>query len=117
MAGVDQDAGNVSKKANGSSEFDVVLAMYHDQGLAAFKALAFDDGVNYTAGLPIVRTSPDHGTAFDIAGQNKASEQSFRSAIYQAIDVFRCRKMSKEMNANPLPVSVKERRRSSSDIE
>src|SRR5690606_9055131 len=54
-------------------KYDAVLAMYHDQGLTVFKALAFDEGVNYTAGLPIVRTSPDHGTAFDIAGQNKAS--------------------------------------------
>jgi 4-hydroxythreonine-4-phosphate dehydrogenase len=103
--------------SEGRHQFDGVLAMYHDQGLAAFKALAFDDGVNYTAGLPIVRTSPDHGTAFDIAGQNKASEQSFRSAIYQAIDVFRCRKMSKEMSANPLPITVKEKRRSNNDIE
>lgn len=83
-------------------QFDGILAMYHDQGLTAFKALAFEEGVNYTAGLPIVRTSPDHGTAFDIAGQNKASGQSFRSAIYLAMDIYRNRQFIKEINANPL---------------
>jgi 4-hydroxythreonine-4-phosphate dehydrogenase len=87
------------------SNFDAVLAMYHDQGLTAFKALSFDDGVNYTAGLPIVRTSPDHGTAFDIAGKNLASEQSFRSAIYLAIDIYKNRQFIKEINANPLAIS------------
>ena len=70
-------------------KFDGVLAMYHDQGLAPFKTLAMDDGVNYTAGLPIVRTSPAHGTAYDIAGQNVASEESFRQALYAALDIFR----------------------------
>lgn len=99
------------------NQFDGVLAMYHDQGLAAFKALAFEDGVNYTAGLPIVRTSPDHGTAFDIAGQNKASEHSMRSAIYVAMDVYKCRQFIKEITANPLQSSPKEKRRSTSDIE
>lgn len=84
------------------NQFDGILAMYHDQGLTAFKALAFEEGVNYTAGLPIVRTSPDHGTAFDIAGKNKASGQSFRSAIYLAMDVYRNRQFIKEINANPL---------------
>lgn len=84
------------------SNFDAVLAMYHDQGLAAFKALAFEEGVNYTAGLPIVRTSPDHGTAFDIAGKNLANAQSMRSAIYLAIDTFRTRKFMKEIALNPL---------------
>ena len=78
--------------------------MYHDQGLAAFKALAFEDGVNYTAGLPIVRTSPDHGTAFDIAGKNEANSQSMRSAIYLAIDIFNTRKFLKEIAANPLQI-------------
>jgi 4-hydroxythreonine-4-phosphate dehydrogenase len=97
--------------------YDGILAMYHDQGLAAFKALAFDDGVNYTAGLPIVRTSPDHGTAFDIAGQNKASEHSFRSALFVAMDVYKARQFNKEINQNPLKISPKEKRRSSSDIE
>lgn len=85
-------------------QFDGVLAMYHDQGLAAFKAIAFDDGVNFTAGLPIVRTSPDHGTAYDIAGKNEASENSFRSAIYAACDILKSRKFVKEINLNPLPV-------------
>jgi 4-hydroxythreonine-4-phosphate dehydrogenase len=85
--------------------FDAILAMYHDQGLTAFKALAFEDGVNYTAGLPIVRTSPDHGTAFDIAGKNQASEQSLRSAIYAAIDIYKNRQFIKDINANPLAIS------------
>lgn len=77
-------------------QFDGVLAMYHDQGLAPFKAIAMEDGVNYTAGLPVVRTSPDHGTAYDIAGQNRADEQSFRHALYLAIDVFRNRSFIKK---------------------
>ena len=99
------------------SQFDGILAMYHDQGLSAFKAIAFEDGVNYTAGLPIVRTSPDHGTAFDIAGQDKASEQSMRSAIYLAMDVFRERKHHREISANPLAFAPKEKKRTHSDIE
>ncbi|GAB4339560.1 MAG: hypothetical protein OHK0038_18740 [Flammeovirgaceae bacterium] len=68
-------------------KFDAVLAMYHDQGLIPFKLVSFENGVNYTAGLPIVRTSPDHGTAYDIAGKNKASETSLREALYMAIDI------------------------------
>jgi 4-hydroxythreonine-4-phosphate dehydrogenase len=71
--------------------FDATLAMYHDQGLAPFKALSFEDGVNYTAGLPIVRTSPDHGTAYDMAGRDEADPQSMRSAIFTAIDIFNAR--------------------------
>ncbi len=82
--------------------FDGVLAMYHDQGLAPFKALAMDNGVNYTAGLSIVRTSPAHGTAYDIAGQNVASEDSFRQALYTAIDIYRNRLRYMEATANPL---------------
>jgi 4-hydroxythreonine-4-phosphate dehydrogenase len=82
--------------------FDGVLAMFHDQGLSAFKAIAFDEGVNYTAGLPVVRTSPDHGTAFDIAGKDEASGASMRHAIYLAMDVYRNHQMEKEINANPL---------------
>ena len=82
--------------------FDGILAMYHDQGLAPFKTMAMDSGVNFTAGLPIVRTSPDHGTGFDIAGQGKASEQSMREALYAAIDIDRNRERHKEMTANPL---------------
>ena len=90
--------------------FDGVLAMYHDQGLAPFKTIAHDSGVNYTAGLPIVRTSPDHGTAFDIAGQGKAEENSMRQAIYTAIDIFRNRQNYDEPLANPLPKLFHEKR-------
>ena len=79
-------------------EFDAVLAMYHDQALIPFKTLSFESGVNYTAGLSFVRTSPDHGTAFGLAGHNKASEQSFRNAIYMACDVLRLRKHHMELN-------------------
>ncbi len=82
--------------------FDAILAMYHDQGLAPFKALTFSKGVNYTAGLPFIRTSPDHGTAFEIAGQDKASFDSFRQAIYLAIDVCNNRKQNIELHKNPL---------------
>ncbi|TNF50024.1 MAG: 4-hydroxythreonine-4-phosphate dehydrogenase PdxA [Bacteroidetes bacterium] len=103
--------------SNAMKGFDGVLAMYHDQGLAAFKALAFEEGVNYTAGLPIVRTSPDHGTAFDIVGKGIASEQSLRSAIYTAMDVFKNRKMHREINANPLKSQVRERKREGEEIE
>ena len=91
------------------NKFDAVLAMYHDQGLVPFKVLAFDLGVNYTAGLPIIRTSPDHGVGYDIAGQNKASEESFRSAVYLACDIFRTRNGWKEMTANPLKSHSRER--------
>ena len=90
--------------------FDGVLAMYHDQGLAPFKTIALESGVNYTAGLPIVRTSPDHGTAYDIAGQGKADENSLRQAIYTAIDVFRNRKDYDEPLKNPLPKLFHEKR-------
>jgi 4-hydroxythreonine-4-phosphate dehydrogenase len=71
--------------------FDAVLAMYHDQGLIPFKTLAFGSGVNYTAGLPVVRTSPDHGTAFDIAGKNEADPDSLRAALFLALDIARNR--------------------------
>ncbi len=74
--------------------YDAVLAMYHDQGLIPFKTLAFGEGVNYTAGLPIIRTSPDHGTAFNIAGKGRASPDSMRSAIYLALDIVRQRAIS-----------------------
>lgn len=87
--------------------FDGILAMYHDQGLSPFKALAFDQGVNYTAGLPIVRTSPDHGTGYDIAGKNVADESSFRNALFLACDVLNHRRLHKEINANPLQQQVK----------
>ena len=72
-------------------KYDAVLTMYHDQGLIPFKTLAFDSGVNYTAGLPVIRTSPDHGTAYSIAGKDEADENSMRQAIYLAVDVFKVR--------------------------
>ena len=90
--------------------FDGVLAMYHDQGLAPFKTIALESGVNYTAGLPIVRTSPDHGTAYDIAGQSRADANSLRQAIYTAIDVFRNRQNYDEPLQNPLPKLFHEKR-------
>lgn len=80
--------------------FDATLAMYHDQGLAPFKALSFEDGVNFTAGLPVVRTSPDHGTAFEMAGRDEADPRSMRAAIYQAIDIFRNRCEWADLQAN-----------------
>jgi 4-phospho-D-threonate 3-dehydrogenase / 4-phospho-D-erythronate 3-dehydrogenase len=83
-------------------KFDGVLAMYHDQGLIPFKSLAIGEGVNYTAGLPGVRTSPDHGVAFDIAGQGKADESSFREAIYKCIDIILGRYEYDEQHKNPL---------------
>ncbi len=82
--------------------YDAILAMYHDQGLAPFKALSFDSGVNYTAGMSVIRTSPAHGTAYGIAGQNKASAESFRNALYMAIDTFRKRKEYKNLIKNSL---------------
>jgi 4-hydroxythreonine-4-phosphate dehydrogenase len=83
-------------------EFDAVLAMYHDQGLIPFKTFAMESGVNYTAGLPIVRTSPDHGTAYGIVGKGEASDESFRQAMYAAVDIFKNRKAYDEAHANPL---------------
>lgn len=91
--------------------FDGVLAMYHDQGLAPFKTIAMDEGVNFTAGLPIVRTSPDHGTGYDIAGQGIANESSMRHAIYTAIDVYRNRISYDEARQNPLPKLFQDRGR------
>lgn len=91
------------------TKFDGVLAMYHDQGLAPFKALAFSSGVNYSAGLQFVRTSPDHGTAFDIAGKNMASESSLREAIFTAVDIFRTRNIHNEISANPLKVQLRQK--------
>jgi 4-hydroxythreonine-4-phosphate dehydrogenase len=88
--------------AGSFSKFDGILAMYHDQGLAPFKALSFDTGVNFTAGLPFVRTSPVHGTAFQIAGKGEASESSFRQAVYLACNIFRNRQVYSEITRNPL---------------
>ena len=88
--------------AGSFTKFDGILAMYHDQGITPFKALSFDTGVNFTAGLSVVRTSPVHGTAFSIAGKGEASENSFRQAIYLACDIFRNRQLYKEITRNPL---------------
>lgn len=85
--------------------YDAVLAVYHDQGLIPFKTMSFGNGVNYTAGLSKVRTSPDHGTAFDIAGKNKANEDSFRQALYLAIDIYNNRNEYTELTNNPLVAS------------
>jgi 4-hydroxythreonine-4-phosphate dehydrogenase len=94
-------------------KFDAVLAMYHDQGLIPFKLLNFQDGVNYTAGLPFVRTSPDHGTAYEIAGKNEADPTSFRAALFTAIDIFKSRDRHQKDLANavrktPKPSEVPE---------
>lgn len=102
--------------SNAYDHFDGVLAMYHDQGLAPFKTIALESGVNFTAGLPIIRTSPDHGTAYDIAGQGKADENSFRQAVYTAIDVFRNRKNYDEPLENPLPKLFHEKRDDSEKV-
>lgn len=83
-------------------QFDGVLAMYHDQGLAPFKALSFGNGVNFTAGLDKIRTSPDHGTAFDIAGKLKANPDSFKEALFTAIKIYKNRKEYKELTKNVL---------------
>ena len=85
-------------------QFDGVLATYHDQGLAPFKALSFGSGVNFTAGLNKVRTSPDHGTGFDIAGKNIANPTSFKEALFTAIQVFKQRKEHENLTKNPLQV-------------
>lgn len=83
-------------------QFDLVLAMYHDQGLIPFKSIAFEDGINYTAGLDIVRTSPDHGTAYDIAGKNIADPLSFVNAVFEAIDIYHKRTEEDHLKENPL---------------
>lgn len=91
-------------------KYDGIVAMYHDQGLAPFKALAKEYGVNYTAGLPFVRTSPDHGTAYSIAGKNQADPTSMRQAIYQGIDLTRNRRQHAEALADPLPKARPDKR-------
>jgi 4-hydroxythreonine-4-phosphate dehydrogenase len=92
-------------------QFDGVLAMYHDQGLIPFKTIAFNSGVNFTAGLSAVRTSPDHGTAYEIAGRNLANEQSFKNALYMAIDIYKNRKLYGEVTENPLAIGHIKRER------
>ncbi|MFI2741668.1 4-hydroxythreonine-4-phosphate dehydrogenase PdxA [Zhouia sp. PK063] len=90
---------------NNYKNFDAILASYHDQGLIPFKTLTFGKGVNYTAGLYKVRTSPDHGTAFEIAGKGEADHSSFKEAVFTAIHIFRNREEFKEISANPLEKS------------
>lgn len=91
-------------------KFDAVLAMYHDQGLTPFKMIAFDSGVNFTAGLPFIRTSPDHGTAFDIAGKNMADHGSMLNAIFVALDVWRKRTENEDLAHNAMqPIKIERR--------
>lgn len=92
------------------SKFDGILAMFHDQGLIPFKSISMDSGVNFTAGLSVIRTSPAHGTAYDLAGKNMASEDSFRQAIYTACDIYQNRMINKEITANPLKVEKRAER-------
>lgn len=92
-------------------QFDLVMAMYHDQGLIPFKSMAFDDGVNYTAGLTVPRTSPDHGTAYDITGKGIASPLSFVNAMFEAINIYHQRNNEDELRANPLPYAEFKRER------
>jgi 4-hydroxythreonine-4-phosphate dehydrogenase len=89
-------------------KFDAILAMYHDQGLTAFKSLSFGGGVNFSAGLPIIRTSPDHGTGFDIAGKGEAQESSFREAVFLACDLIKNRTSNKKLIKNALKKQIKE---------
>ncbi|MBE9481591.1 MAG: 4-hydroxythreonine-4-phosphate dehydrogenase PdxA [Bacteroidetes bacterium] len=98
--------------SNTYSQFDGILAMYHDQAMIPFKALSFGSGVNFTAGLPYVRTSPAHGTAYEIAGKNEASPESFRQAIFFAIDIYKNRQIYEELNKNPLKISTSEQNNS-----
>ena len=95
---------------NHYENFDATLAMYHDQGLSPFKTLAFQDGVNFTAGLPVIRTSPDHGTAFEMAGKDEADAGSMRSAIFTAVDIFNKRKAWKELQEGKMPEPKREER-------
>ena len=98
-------------------EFDAILAMYHDQGLIPFKTIAMDSGVNFTAGLPIVRTSPAHGTAYDIAGKDIASDDSFRQALYMAVDIHRNRVAYDEARKDPLRKMFFERGRDDEKLD
>lgn len=90
---------------NTYQKFDAVLAMFHDQGLIPFKSLSMEQGVNFTAGLPIIRTSPAHGTGYDIVGKNQASTSSFRQALYLAADIYHHRQEYEEISANPLKIN------------
>lgn len=93
--------------SNNYKNFDAVVATYHDQGLIPFKTISFGEGVNYTAGLNKIRTSPDHGTAYEIAGKNKADESSFKQAIFTALKIFNNRILFEKLSKNPLKVSKK----------
>ena len=94
--------------SNQYEKYDAVIAAYHDQGLIPFKTLSFGKGVNYTAGLDKIRTSPDHGTAYEIAGKNKADFNSFKEAVYLALDIFHSRNQYKEISANPMKIREKQ---------
>ena len=87
--------------------FDGILSMYHDQGLTAFKTLSFNEGINFTAGLNIVRTSPVHGTAYDVAGKGNANERSFRQAVFLACEIYKKRTEFKLINENPFEFKSK----------
>ncbi|PWA04547.1 4-hydroxythreonine-4-phosphate dehydrogenase PdxA [Flavobacterium psychrotolerans] len=93
--------------SNQYEKYDAVIASYHDQGLIPFKTLSFGKGVNYTAGLNKIRTSPDHGTAYEIAGKNKADYNSFKEAVYLAIDIFNSRNEYEEISRNPMKIKEK----------
>lgn len=93
---------------NQFEKYDAVIAAYHDQGLIPFKTLSFGKGVNYTAGLNKIRTSPDHGTAYEIAGKNKADFNSFKEAVYLALDIFHSRNQHKEISVNPMKIREKQ---------
>jgi 4-hydroxythreonine-4-phosphate dehydrogenase len=94
--------------SNQYEKYDAIVATYHDQGLIPFKTLSFGNGVNYTAGLSKIRTSPDHGTAYDIAGKGIADYNSFKEAIYLAIDIFHSRNQYAEINQKPLKTKAKQ---------
>jgi len=94
--------------SNQYEKYDAIIATYHDQGLIPFKTLSFGNGVNYTAGLNKIRTSPDHGTAYDIAGKNKADFNSFKEAVYLAIDVYNSRNQYAEISQKPLKPKEKQ---------
>ena len=97
--------------SNNYKNFDAIIASYHDQGLIPFKTLSFGQGVNYTAGLNKVRTSPDHGTAYEIAGKGEADENSFKEAVFSAIHIFKNRMSYEQLTANPLKKTSKKERR------
>lgn len=95
--------------SNNYKSFDAIIASYHDQGLIPFKTLSFGQGVNYTAGLNRIRTSPDHGTAYEIAGKGTADVGSFKEAIFSALHIFKCREEYESINENPLAISKRKR--------